>query len=100
MAGGRTGEKGERRARKAGEDRGRGLSPFRAHFDFHPLLRPATQATLSPSHRPHGEVPIVQPLIITCAPGPIHVQITASTLLSRRLLIHRKGSENLLGFIT
>ena len=96
MAGVRTGGKGKRRARKAAEDRtrdarGRGPSPFRAHFDFPPLLRPVTQATLSPSHRPHCEIPIVQPLILTCAPGPIHVQTTGSTLLSRRLLIHGKG---------
>ena len=88
MTGVQTGGKGKRRARKEAAERTRDDRP---HFDFPPLLRPATQATLSISHRPHCEVPIVQPLIITCAPGPTHVQTTGSTLLSQRLLIHGKG---------
>ena len=52
MAGVQRRGKGERRAREAREDRTREdrgrdrvPSPSRAHFDFAPFLRPATQAT-------------------------------------------------------
>ena len=49
VAGVRRGRKEERRAREAREDRTREdrvPSPSRAHFDFPPFLRPATQASL------------------------------------------------------
>ena len=49
VAGVRRGRKEERRAREAREDRTREdrgrASPSRAHFDFSPFLRPATQAS-------------------------------------------------------
>ena len=52
MAGVGRGGKGERRACEAREDRtredrGRGPSPARAHFDFPLFLRPATQANVT-----------------------------------------------------